>query len=113
MSDEIIQNDRLLDLEGSVRDIAVKTGVIEAKQEHLLSKIEEGFLGLQESHRLVSAKQEALESRIEPIEASVASSTRNWGIAKKLIIPAISATAGIFGVKFGNGLFEMVSKLFP
>lgn len=111
-SNDSIQNERLLGLEGTVRDIAFKTGHIEASQVHLLSKLEEGFAGLQESNKLISVKQEDLNSRIIPLEQDRASKAKTWGIVKKLVIPAISATAGVFGVKFGSNLLELIAKLF-
>ena len=112
MSDELIQHDRLTVLEGSVRDISFKTGAIEARQEHLLAKLEEGFLGLHAGQKTIMAEQESLDLRLKPFEDGRAARAKRWDIAKKFVIPAIAAMAGLFGAKFGGVLIDVVSKLF-
>lgn len=112
MSEELIKHDRLSDLEGAVRDISFKTGAIEARQEHLLTKVEEGFAGLQTGHKTIIDEQKALDTRLKPFEDSRAARAKRWDIAKKGIIPAIAAMAGLFGAKFGGVIWDAITKLF-
>jgi len=108
--EDYTQNDRLLDLEGAVRDISVKTGQIEVRQEHLLSKVEEGFDSLREGFKAVSDKQTILESRIAPIEAENNAAVKRWETIKKMLIPAIAAVAGVIGTKLGGVILDLLAK---
>lgn len=108
--EDYAQNDRLLDLEGAVRDISVKTGQIEIRQEHLLSKVEEGFDSLKEEFKSVSEKQIALEARITPIEVESISAGKRWENIKKVLIPIGAAVAGVIGTKLGGVLLDLLGK---
>lgn len=112
MSEELIQHDRLTVLESSVRDISFKTGAIEARQEYLLTKIEEGFVGLHEGQKTILTEQESFDSRLKPFEEGRAIRAKRWDIIKKGVIPAIAAMAGLFGAKFGGVIWDAIGKLF-
>lgn len=111
MSEEI-QHDRLTALEGAVRDISFKTGSIEAGQTHMLAKMEEGFEGVQKGLQTTKDDYKALDTRLKPFEEAKAARTKRWDMAKKVVIPAIAAMAGLFGAKFGGVILDALAKLF-
>ncbi len=112
MSDELIQHDRLNGLEEAVRDISFKTGKVEAHLENMLTKVDEGFRGLHAGQKTIIADQESLDARLKPFEEVRAARAKRWDVAKKFVIPAIAAMAGLFGAKFGGALLDVLSKLF-
>lgn len=117
------QDERLLSLEASLREVAYKTGQIEARQESLAksiedqsvvlaSKLDEGFGDLKRGQEVITAQSAAFETRFKPVEEKHLRAEARIQFAKKLAMPALAATAGVFGVKFGNQLIEFFSGLF-
>ena len=117
------QDERLLSVETSLREVAYKTGQIEARQEALAksiedqsvvlgSKLDKGFEAMQKGQEAIATQHAAFEARFKPMEEKHLRSQARIQFAKKLTMPALGATAGVFGVKFGNQLIEFISGLF-
>jgi hypothetical protein len=125
MTDRILesQDERLLSLEASLRDVAYKTGQIDAKQESLAksiedqsvllaAKLDEGFNTLKTGQESLSVHQTHIEQRLKPIEEKHLRVEGRIQFVRKLAMPALVATAGVFGAKFGNELINAVIQWF-
>lgn len=123
MDDRIESHDeRLLSVETSLREVAYKTGQIEARQESLAksiedqsvllaAKLDEGFDSLKRGQETLNAHSAAFEARFKPLEEKHLQSQARIQFVKKLAMPALAATAGVFGVKFANQIMEFISGL--
>ncbi len=102
---EATQDDRLLNLEGAVRELGRVSERVAVGQEHMLETMTTGFDSLAKG-------QKALDDRLKPLEAVHVSQQRRSEIVKKLALPAVAATAGVFGAKFGQQLISWLGGLF-
>jgi hypothetical protein len=101
---ESAQDGRLLSLEESVRDLSGSAERVEAGQRQLAATVQEGFVKMAE-------QSASFDKRLKPIEANEDARSKRWGIVKKLILPAVAATMGVCGAKFGNSLIAWLSSL--
>lgn len=109
---ESTQDDRLLSLEESVRDLAATNERMVVSHEVLTEKVTGWFDSMAKAHGDFESRQSQLEKRIEPFETKAKKSAARWDFAKKAALPALGATAGVFGTKFGHEIVSFLSKLF-
>lgn len=109
---EATQDERLLSLEGAVRDIGKVAERVAVNQENLFEKVDSGFESMTKAHNELASKQAALDKRLEPFEQRAARQARRVEIAKKAALPAVAATAGVFGAKFGQQLLSWLGVMF-
>lgn len=102
---EDTQDERLLSLEGAVRELGKVSERVAVGQDHMLKAMTDGFDGL-------SKGQKALDDRLKPLEAVHQTSVRRTEIVKKFALPAVAATAGVFGAKFGQQVVAWLGGLF-
>lgn len=98
---EKVQNDRLLSLEGAVREVVGSTERLVVITEQTVQRLD----GI-ETH--IKSQNE----RIRPLEASEDKRVKRANTVKKLIAPALAAMAGLFGAKFGGQLLTLFGDLF-
>lgn len=109
---ESTQDERLLSLEGAVREIGRATERVAVGQQNLFEKVEEGFESMAKAHTDLAARQASFDNRLKPFEEREAAWSRRRDVIKKAAIPAVAATAGVFGAKFGNQLLIWLGALF-
>lgn len=112
MSNETTQDSRLLSLEESVRDMAANTERVLVNQQTLSDKVSKGFEDMATAHAKMAATQVSFDARLKPFEEKAAASARRVEIAKKLALPALAASAGVFGAAFGKEVLAMIGRLF-
>ena len=105
---ESTQDGRLLSLEESVRSLAATNERMVVSHEALTEKVTLWADSMKEVHE----RQDQFEKRIEPFEKKAQKRAERWELAKKAALPALGATAGAFGTKFGHEIIAFLSKLF-
>ena len=105
------QNDRLLSLEGAVRDMASQTGKLVVGQELLTLSVNKGFDELSKNQKTLAEEDKKLDERIKPFEAKAAVHASRIGVIKKLSIAGLVATAGVFGAVAGDKIVDFLGKL--
>lgn len=109
---EQVQDERLMSLEGAVREMIASNERVVVKTEVLGEKVEKGFEDLARSHVVLEEKTKNLEKRIVPFEERKVKFDKRTESLKKFIIPAIAGTAGIVGTKFGVQLLHIIGAFF-
>lgn len=110
-----MSDDRLLSLEAAVREIAVSAAQVATGQEHVLRQVDAGLLvanRLEEKFDKLDGNVRDLDHRIKPLEEDLKKSGRKVEAIKRLIWPALAATAGVFGAKFGATALEAIGTYF-
>jgi len=112
MAIDEVQNDRLLGVEDALREISYKTGHIEAQHVAIMDKLDQGFAELKANHEAIVVAHSNVDSRLKVVESKEEARTRRIQLLKKAAIPLLTATAGVFGAKFGSELLNALTHFF-
>lgn len=109
-------NDRLLSIEVAMRDMASQTGKLVVQHELLNISVTNGFAELRQGQQDLMKKDVETDNRIKPLEEAAAkrAATRasRIGIAKKVSLAALVASAGVFGTVAGDKVVALFGQLF-